>query len=294
MIFDLTHRTRYAYQTTATLCHSEARLTPRSFESQTCLESRLTVTPKPAMMDGREDHFGNHVAYFSIQEPHDALEVVATSRVKVLVRDVYAGGISWEAAAERIDADLSVGAIAAREYRLASPFVPRKPFLEDYASTSFKSGRDVVEALTDLNSRIHAEFEYVPGYTEISTPLAEVYESRKGVCQDFAHFAVGCVRAVGIPARYVSGYLETVPPPGMEKLQGADASHAWFAAYVPGAGWVDFDPTNDLVVSNQHVTLAWGRDFSDATPLKGVVSGGGTHRVSVAVDVERDEETLTS
>ena len=150
----------------------------------------------------------------------------------------------------------------------------------------------MVEALLDLNTRISESFEYLPGYTDISTPLDKVIADRKGVCQDFAHLAIGCVRSVGLPARYVSGYIETIPPPGRKRVQGADASHAWFAVYVPDVGWLDLDPTNDVIVSNQHITVAWGRDFSDATPLKGVVTGGGNHLVSVAVDVVRDETTV--
>lgn len=293
MIFDVVHTTRYDYAGTATLCHSEARLLPRSFESQTSLSSRIDVAPRPAALDGRVDHFGNQTTYFSIQEPHDSLEVTASSRVKVLSREIPpAAGVTWEDARNSVVADTTPAALTAREFRLASKHVPRASSLAAFAETSFIPGRDVVEALLDLNTRIHDTFEYVPGYTDISTPLDQLVEDQKGVCQDFAHFAIGCIRWVGLPARYVSGYIETVPPPGRERVQGADASHAWFSAYVPGLGWVDLDPTNDVIVSNQHITVAWGRDFSDATPLKGVVSGGGAHSVLVSVDVVRDDDAV--
>ncbi len=185
-------------------------------------------------------------------------------------------------------------AITATEFVLDSPLIEITEQLRAYAQPSFSPQRPQVEVVYDLMQRIHQNFEFRPGFTDTSTPLAEVLEHRRGVCQDFAHLGIGCLRSMGLPARYVSGYIETLPPPGKEKLQGADASHAWFGVYVPGFGWIDFDPTNNQVPSDQHVVVAFGRDFSDVTPIKGVIFGAGQHELSVAVDVERRDRPLAA
>jgi transglutaminase-like putative cysteine protease len=176
---------------------------------------------------------------------------------------------------------------AARQFVLDSPCAVVVPGVRAFAAPSFPPGRRLDEAVADLSARIHHEFEFDPASTTIATPVAEVLAQRHGVCQDFAHLAIACLRAMGRPARYVSGYLETQPPPGQPRLQGADVSHAWFAAFMPGAGWVDFDPTNDVQPGDRHVTTAWGRDYADVTPLKGVIFGGGAHTLEVAVDMVR-------
>jgi transglutaminase-like putative cysteine protease len=186
--------------------------------------------------------------------------------------------------ARRLEADTTL--LSAREFVFDSPLVRAHPSLAAYAEPTFRPGRPIVEAILELNHRIETEFAYDPSATDISTPLAQVLRQRRGVCQDFAHVAVGCLRSMGLAARYVSGYLETMPPPGMPRLVGADASHAWASVFLPDFGWLDLDPTNDLLPSGRHIVVGWGRDFSDISPLIGVVLGGGQHRLTIGVDVE--------
>jgi len=236
----------------------------------------------------RHDFFGNYVAYFSLQQSHQHLTVTARSEVTVAAErpqlDFYQD-IRWEGVCERLHSDDAQENLDARQYLLDSPLVAGTTELADYAKPSFGKGRPLLEAVHDLMQRIHVDFAYDPHFTTVSTPLDEVLKHRRGVCQDFAHLAIGCLRAQGIPARYVSGYVETLPPPGKARLVGADASHAWFSVYMHGIGWLDFDPTNNQMPMDRHVTLAWGRDYSDVTPLKGVIFGGGKHEVVVSVDV---------
>jgi transglutaminase-like putative cysteine protease len=214
--------------------------------------------------------------------------VTATSEVIVAATAPAPPSPPWESAQWLLDIDRQPGSRHARQYRSPSRLVPASPDLADYALPSFGPGRPIVDAVVDLASRIHRDFIYEPGFTSVTTPLLDVLAYRRGVCQDFAHLAVGCVRSMGLAARYVSGYIETIPPEGHERLVGADASHAWFSVYVPGWGWVDVDPTNDQVVSDSYVTTAWGRDYWDVSPLRGSVEGGGTsHTMDVAVDVTR-------
>jgi transglutaminase-like putative cysteine protease len=292
MNLHILHTTRYTYSQPVSLCHNEAHLRPRRFALQECLESRLTIEPAPARVDERTDYFGNPVAYFSVQELHDQLTVTATASVQrhapaVLNADV---SLAWDRVAARLQGAEDMAALAAREYMLDSPLVAATADLAAFATPSFAPGRPLLDAVLDLNQRIHREFLYDRSFTTVSTPLAHVLEQRRGVCQDFAHLGIGCVRALGVPARYVSGYVHSTPPPGQERLRGADASHAWFSVYDPDAGWVDFDPTNDQLVGERYVTTAWGRDYADVTPLKGVVVGGGAQRLDVAVEVRSDDE----
>jgi transglutaminase-like putative cysteine protease len=237
-----------------------------------------------------EDHFGNPVVYFALQEPHWSLEVVATACVTVEApAPDLSASIAWDALRTRLLADASPASLEARELLLDSPMVPLGPELAAYAAPSFPPGRPLLEAVHDFNRRLHREFVYEPNFTTVTTPVLEVLANRRGVCQDFAHVAIGCLRSLGVPARYVSGYIESVPPPGQAPVRGAGASHAWLAVYDPNLGWVDFDPTNDQIVGEQHVTVAWGRDYGDVTPLKGVVFGGGAHTLDVAVELKRIE-----
>jgi transglutaminase-like putative cysteine protease len=248
------------------------------------------VVPSPTAYAEGVDYFGNRVSRFSIEEPHAALEVTAASEVTVSPPDPVpdlGSSPAWEAAlASSLLAEGSA-AIDARALALESPLITAVPALERYARPSFPAGRPLLAAVAELMGRIHGEFTYDPHFTTVATPLAEVLEHRRGVCQDFAHLAIGCLRSIGLPARYVSGYIETLPPPGRPRMVGADASHAWFAVHVPGGGWVDFDPTNNQLPSDQHITVAWGRDYGDVNPLKGVVLGGGKHKLQVSVDVAR-------
>ena len=290
MKYRVTHRTAYSYASQVTLCHNEAHLTPRSCGMQTVLAQRLSIQPNPSTYSEHLDFFGNHVAYFAVQQPHTELVVTATSEVEL---DTDTGRLhlhsnaSWEEAAGRIQHQLNPTNLDARQYLLDSPMVNASPQISEYAAISFPRGRPLAEAVHDLMQRIHLDFSYDPGFTEIATPLEHVFAHRRGVCQDFAHLAIACLRAQGLAARYVSGYLETLPPPGQQKMQGADASHAWFSVYDPDVGWLDFDPTNNRIPMDQHITTAWGRDYADITPLKGIIFGGGRHKAQVGVDVER-------
>lgn len=286
----VTHRTRYRYERPVTLCHSHARLQPRATERQRCVATRLAVNPEPATLTTHADIYGNPVTAFSIEVSHRELDVCVTTEVELAWPDLSLFATATpdlDAARTALAHDADSATIEARAFQLPSRSIPDLPDLRDYAAPSFPRGRPVLEAVRDLNRRIHAEFAFDSTATTVTTPLAEVLKLRRGVCQDFAHLAVGCVRAMGLPARYVSGYVETLPPSGAERLIGADASHAWIAVYVPGPGWCEFDPTNDLDHCDRHVTLAWGRDYSDVAPLRGVIEGGGAHELEVAVDVVR-------
>ncbi len=290
MKYKLRHMTRYQYSGPATLSHNEARILPRQLPWQTCNNTQLTISPDAVGLSERQDFFGNRVIYFAIEAVHNSLEVLVSSEVETFPRPAqdFFSGAAWEdAAAEMLSAVRSGNrdSIAARLFVLDSPFVMRQPALRDYAQSSFAPGRLLRDALLELNGRIFEDFTYDEDSTTLATPLQEVLETKRGVCQDFAHLLIGCLRSVGLPARYVSGYMETSPPPGQEKLLGADATHAWVAVFIPGWGWQEVDPTNGCVPDERYIVLGWGRDFADVTPLKGVMSGGGEHELTVAVDV---------
>ncbi len=226
---------------------------------------------------------------FAVDGPFEKLTVTSTSTVSVTGREpLPSAGPAWEKARDSLAEDLSPDMLTAREFCFESPLVSPSAGVHDYAASSFEPGRPLVDAVSDLTERIFGDFAYDPGFTTVTTPLEEVLSARRGVCQDFAHLAIGCVRSMGLAARYVSGYLETAPPPGEDRMVGADASHAWPAVFVPGWGWLDVDPTNDRIVGTSYVTTAWGRDYSDVSPLKGIVFGGGnSHTLDVSVDVSR-------
>jgi len=326
MDYRIIHQTKYIYLEPASLGYNEAHLTPRSFVrplfSQQCLATQITVTPEWNDHRERVDFFGNQVLYFAIRQPHDQTTITATSLVRIepvtyqtnlltAVGDLLsthatkhdhpaaqqtsfgqsngraAYASPWEMIASQLKSELNPETLDARQYILNSPLVAVFPELVDYAKPSFPPGRRIVEALYDLMQRIHHDFAFVPGATTISTPLSDVLKQRRGVCQDFAHLMLGCIRAQGLAARYVSGYIETLPPPGKEKMVGSDASHAWCSVYLPQLGWLDFDPTNNLLPTEQHITVAWGRDYVDVAPLKGVFFSNGRHKLFVSVDVAR-------
>lgn len=289
--YRVTHRTEYTYTTPVSSSFGEVVMQPRELPGQRCAESRLDVDPAPHDLRERTDYFGNRTSYLAVLAPHSRLAITATSLVHVHRAPPGPSG-PWD---EPRDTDPE-----AVEFLLDSPQVTGTPALAEYAAPSFPPGRDALAAVRDLCSRIHREFTYTPGATEVSTTIEEVLARRAGVCQDFAHLAVGCLRAVGLPARYVSGYLETDPPPGHPRLAGADATHAWVSVLLPadrGAdGWVDLDPTNDQLVDDRYVTTAWGRDYTDVPPLKGVIfSQARTHELRVSVDVQNvgDVEAVT-
>lgn len=290
MNYRIKHITEYTYSDPVQLCRNEACLLPRQTPCQQCPESWLRIVPEPSDLHERNDFFGNRVTHFAIQEPHERLAVTAVSAVAVTADPqpyLTANENSWEAVAEILSTEKNRNLLAVLPYLYDSPLIKGSQSLADYARPSFRAGRSLTDAVLDLTQRIFREFTYDPGFTSIATPLAEVLKNRRGVCQDFAHLAIGCLRATGLAARYVSGYIETLPPPGQARLIGADASHAWFSVYAPEAGWLDFDPTNNQMPAGRHITVAWGRDFSDVSPLKGVALGGGTHRMTVSVDVAR-------
>jgi uncharacterized alpha-E superfamily protein/transglutaminase-like putative cysteine protease len=288
------HRTAYRYDGPVAHALNEAHLRPRDTAGQACLDHVIEVDPVATMRTDHVDAFGNHVAVFAVGGAFDQLEVTATSDVVVAhpsATEPSSGGPPWEAARRLVVAEHLPASRQALPFRGSSRLVPTSPALAQYAAPSFAPGRDVVEATRDLCARIHAEFRYDPGFTSVTTPVLEVLEAKRGVCQDFAHLAVGCLRSLGLAARYVSGYLETSPPPGQGRLIGADASHAWASVYVPGWGWLDLDPTNDALAVEGYVTIAWGRDYWDVSPLRGWVKGGGdSHTLQVEVDVVRIDE----
>lgn len=287
MNYKIIHSTQYSYSNIVNLCYNEARLTPRSFAQQVCTGSEFTVEPEPTGYRERTDFFGNTVCYFTIQRPHQQLTVTVTSDVEVKAREIQgdaAANIAWEAVQQRLHTDPRAEILEIRQYMLASPMIPSMPELRTYAERSFTRDRPMLAAVADLTDRLYTDFAYDPDFTTIATPLADVLKHRRGVCQDFAHLGIGCLRAMGLAARYISGYIETLPPSDGKKLVGADASHAWFSVYLPDIGWTDFDPTNNHKPTDRHITVAWGRDYADVTPLKGVVFGSGTHELTVSVD----------
>lgn len=291
MKYDITHKTKYAYSDAVSVCHNVVHLLPRTLPYQQCEHSRLLVHPEPVRIGQRQDYFGNRVSWFAIEQAHRGLTVTATSKVTVSQRPSTDTSVTWEQVRDTLAADRSPQGLEAVQFRFASASI--KPFadLRDYAAVSFPPGRPMVEAVTELTARIHDEFSYDPRATTVHTPLEEAFAKRRGVCQDFAHLQIGCLRSLQLPARYVSGYLRTVPPPGKTRLAGADASHAWISVYLLNGQWLDLDPTNNMVASTDHITVAWGLDYTDVCPIQGVIVGGGKHTMTVAVDVVPIEET---
>jgi transglutaminase-like putative cysteine protease len=239
-------------------------------------------------MTERIDFFGNTATFATIEEPHRKLSVTAINVAEVTPVSPPQPDLTppWEIVRDQLRTDPSLDVVTASQFAFDSPYVPIAERFADYAAPSFPPGRPIFQAVIDLTSRIHAEFRYDPTATTLATPIKEVLEQRHGVCQDFAHLQIGCLRSLGLAARYVSGYLVTRPVPGRPRLVGAEASHAWISFFCPGFGWIDLDPTNNQVPSDHHIVLAWGRDYDDVSPIKGVILGGGTHSVKVTVEIE--------
>lgn len=293
MRYQTTHRTTYSYESPVTVGHYIARLEPRALPFQECPWHEITIRPTPMQRAERADSFGNTCVYFEIEGSHQKLEVIARSLVEVATAPIFDPGETpaWESVRDACRADLSSAATLAGELVFASPLIPVGSVFAEYARPSFPAQRPVLEGVCDLNRRIHEDFIFDPAATDFATPVEQVLKKRRGVCQDFAQVMIACLRSLGLPARYVSGYLETLPPPGQPKMIGADASHAWLSVYCgESAGWMDADPTNNVLPSNRHVTVAWGRDFSDVSPLRGVTIGAGEQWLQVAVDVLPDGE----
>jgi transglutaminase-like putative cysteine protease len=288
MTYRIVHKTTYKYKQPVSFGTHVAYLIPRSQPHHTCLSHELFVTPAPASQRERLDFFGNTLAFFTIQTPHEELNVEAHSRVVVDGPPVSwpEHPPAWDEVVRSLPSDLSEAGLDAYQFVFDSPRVSQRSEFGAYASPSFPPGQALTDALLDLTGRIYKDFRFDSKATNVRTSPEEVLRLRRGVCQDFAHLQVACLRSLGLAARYVSGYIRTYPPPGKPRLVGADASHAWVSVYCPGTGWLDVDPTNNLIPSENHVTLAWGRDYGDVSPVRGVILGGRDHKLEVAVDLE--------
>lgn len=296
MIYQIHHATRYTYGERVLVSLNQVCLQPRDTASQRQLESRVEVEPHPATWNTYTDYFGNRQAVFTLNQPHQVMEVRAVSRVEVQLRPPVDPAVSptWEQVRDALPRPVDAASLEAYQYVFASPFVPVGPAFAAYARPSFPEGRPMLEALLDLTRRIRKEFTYDPKATQLNTPVFDVLKQQRGVCQDFAQLQAACLRSLGLAARYVSGYLRTLPPPGKPRLVGADASHAWVSAWTGAGGWVDLDPTNGSMVDVDHITVGWGRDYFDVTPVRGVILGGGQQGIAVSVDVEPLEAERTA
>ena len=282
MLYDVRHRTTFEYEDIVSIAHHMLHLKPRNRTGQRRLSYQLQLHPEPAVSTERQDYFGNFAQYLTLQTPHK--EFVAESRSRVEVAMPAPANLSSTRPWETLVHGALRDTLTYQEYCYPSPLVDTGTSLRDYAATSFQPGRPILEAAMELTSRIFSEFEYRGGVSDISTPVTQVLKMRQGVCQDFAHLQIACLRSLGLAARYVSGYLLTHPPEGEQKMVGADASHAWLSVW-SGSEWVDFDPTNNLIPTTEHVTIGWGRDYGDVSPTTGFIIGGGGHTVVVSVDV---------
>lgn len=294
MIYKILHKTSYRYKYPVSVGNHVACLKPRSTAHQQVIQVELKIVPTPAMYVERTDYFGNRQCLFTIQEPHKELVVEARSEVRVTAAPAPAetadDGTAWEEVVRTIPLDLSREGLEADQFVFESPRIRTKPEFAEYALQSFTPRRPMRDALLDLTARIHTDFKFDSKVTNVRTPPEEVFKKRRGVCQDFAHVQIACLRSINLAARYVSGYLRTYPPPGRPRLIGADASHAWISAYCRGAGWIDMDPTNNVAPTDGHVTVAWGRDYGDVSPLRGLILGGGGHKLQVEVDMKPVDE----
>jgi transglutaminase-like putative cysteine protease len=287
MLYTVRHRTTYHYEQDVAYSRLIAHLAPRVTPRQRPRAFSVSVAPSPGQRVERLDFFGNRTNWFVIDEPHGLLDILAESRVAVdaapeLVPDASP---SWESERRGLELPGDPEVLDAVQYAFDTPLTAVTNEVVEYARTSFRRGAPLLECLLDLNGRIHRDFKYEKDATDTSTTVEQVFELRAGVCQDLAHVGIATVRAMGLAARYVSGYLLTHPPPGRKRLIGADASHAWFAVWMPPLGWIDLDPTNDMLPSSEHITVAWGRDYGDVAPIHGIITGGSEHEVDVAVDV---------
>lgn len=287
------HKTTYEYDDYVAYCHNLAHMYPLTTPHQDCFRTHVTVLPKPVVSSFRRDYFGNQVFLFSVEDPHRALEVTVESRIRThsgLGFDISKSSV-WNWISENLQNSQLDQDLLAIEYLQPSPFISVRDHYKEFAEPFFPSGQPVFVGALQLTEFIFSQFKYDQKATTINTPIDQVMEQRKGVCQDFTHLMIASLRSLGIPARYVSGYLETLPPPGSPKLLGSDATHAWVSVYCPDLGWMDFDPTNGKLITEEYIITAIGRDYSDVSPLKGILFGGGKHKLKVQVDVLREEIT---
>ena len=284
MDYRVTHTTTYRYSDAVGLCHNEARLAPRACPWQSIQQHELSVEPQPSILGYREDYYGNEVVWFSFNEGYSELTVTAESRVQLEPRRLPDDSLPWHDIRDQLRSPESTS-IPASEFIHPSNRVIWDAEIVEYARETFDKNVPLVEQLRRLLKRVDTDFEFDPTATTVNTPVHEVFRKRRGVCQDFAHLTLAIVRSQGLGARYVSGYIRTIPAPGKPRLAGADASHAWLSVFDGKGNWIDIDPTNNTFVGLDHITLAWGRDYADVCPLKGVLVGGGTHTLDVSVDV---------
>jgi transglutaminase-like putative cysteine protease len=292
MRYRIVHTTRYLASDKVSVGQNQAWLKPRICDWQRCLKHRLKITPEPSVVHERLDYFGNPCLFLAFNEGYQSLAVTARSVVEVRPRAWPAAETTppWTQVAEEIIHCATPDERDAAQFRFDSPRAAANTEAREFARASFTPGRPILAALHDLTARVHRDFKYQPNSTSVNTSVSEVFKLRKGVCQDFAHLEIAALRSMGLAARYVSGYLRTQPAPGKPRLVGADATHAWLSVYCGAAGWIDVDPTNNVAAGLDHITLAWGRDYGDVPPLKGVFIGGGDHRLEVNVDVAPEEE----
>ncbi|HEY8899461.1 MAG TPA: transglutaminase family protein [Chthoniobacterales bacterium] len=285
MTLDVYHWTEYRYAEAVPLSQHLLHMQPREFANQRVLSSHFEFTPQPTTINSRRDNFGNHVTEFFIGESHVGLHIKCISKVETTLPKVPAAAQTpaWEQVADELLDSLEADP---RTFIYPSAYAPHLDILRDWARESFPAGRPVLEGVLDLTARIFREFIFDNLATSVATPLSEVFETRRGVCQDFAHLQISCLRSLGLAARYVSGYLRTQPPPGRRRVFGADASHAWVSVYCPGHGWIDIDPTNNRLITEEYATIGWGRDYGDVSLIRGILGGGGSHSLYFSVNVE--------
>jgi transglutaminase-like putative cysteine protease len=290
MRYKIRHTTEYIYQDAVSTGHNRLCLVPLNLPYQTCLSSDVKIVPVPDELTYRTDYFGNTLLFISIYKEHSQLEINSESIIEMQNRvsadQAFNSHVGWRDVREQIGAQSEIHADVI-QYVLPSNHVPYSEEIRLFASDCFPEDATLWGGCQALMQKIFKSLEFKPGFTTVNTPVESVLKSRKGVCQDFAHLMIACLRNMGLPARYVSGYIETMPPPGKEKLVGSDASHAWVAVYFPDIGWVEFDPTNNLLPSSKHVTVAFGRDYFDVAPIKGIIFSSGNQNIIVKVDVNR-------
>jgi transglutaminase-like putative cysteine protease len=285
--YSIQHNTIYRYEDKVSYSHHVARLTPIELPNQYGITSRIVVTPTPDILTTHRDYYGNTTTLFSLTNPHQELRIESYAELSIsqptgMLLDLSP---SWESVRDRLRSSLIREDLAASEFSFASALCPTRPELAEYAKRSFRPGTPILEAAGDLNQRIHKGFSFDNSATTVSTPVMDVFEKRAGVCQDFAHLQIACLRSIGLAARYVSGYLRTDPPAGKPRLVGADASHAWVSIYIPSLGWIEYDATNNVIPSLNHIRVAYGRDYHDICPIRGTVYGGGSQTLEIGVTV---------
>jgi len=296
MIYDIYHKTAFEYQSPVTFSHNLARLKPKVTPYQKLLNFSMEVSPEAFESHEYLDMFGNTNTHMLIREPHQSFFVIGKSKVEILpniidehINNIKTNSITYGNALKRLS-KFNIDDLYAKQYLFESDLIPYGSLnIKQYALESFQENRNLFEASQEFMSRIFNDFKFLSGFSDITTPIEDIFAAKKGVCQDFAQFAISALRTIGLPAKYMSGYIETLPEEGQKKLFGTDASHAWFALYIPNAGWVEFDPTNNLIPKEQHILLGSGRDYNDISPLKGVVFSSGNSHLSVMVDVRKEE-----